>query len=136
MDWLSAQRSEIVCFEKFIRIPIADGQIHCVFGEKSSSSSLKFITCFQAQKYLPKKYVAFIVHVVEKKEQKIEDIPIVREYPEVFPDDVSGLPPNRDVEFRIDLMPGATPIPRAPYRLAPSEMQDLSNQLQELLDKG
>ncbi|KAD7116963.1 hypothetical protein E3N88_04231 [Mikania micrantha] len=58
------------------------------------------------------------------------------EYPEVFPEDLPGLPPARPVEFLIDLVPGATPIAKSPYRLAPSEMQELSNQLQELLDKG
>jgi hypothetical protein len=65
-----------------------------------------------------------------------QDTPIVRDYPEVFPDDLTGLPPARQVEFRIDLVPGATPVAKAPYRLAPSEMHELSSQPQELLDKG
>ncbi|KAD6118987.1 hypothetical protein E3N88_10258 [Mikania micrantha] len=60
----------------------------------------------------------------------------LKEYPEEFPEDLQGLPPARPVEFRIDLVPGATPVAKSPYRLAPSEMQELSNQLQELLDKG
>ncbi|GKF33413.1 putative reverse transcriptase domain-containing protein [Tanacetum coccineum] len=63
-----------------------------------------------------------------------EDIPVVREFPEVFPKDLSGLPLVRQVEFQIDLIPGAAPVARAPYRLAPSEMQELSDQLQELAD--
>ncbi|GJW05163.1 putative reverse transcriptase domain-containing protein [Tanacetum coccineum] len=66
----------------------------------------------------------------------MEDIPVVREFPEVFPEDLLGLPPVRQVEFQIDLMPGAAPVARAPYRLAPSKMQELSNQLQELADRG
>ncbi|GJU77315.1 putative reverse transcriptase domain-containing protein [Tanacetum coccineum] len=57
-------------------------------------------------------------------------------FPEVFPEDLLGLPPTRQVEFQIDLMPGAAPVARAPYRLAPSEMKELSDQLQELFDKG
>ncbi|GJX43557.1 putative reverse transcriptase domain-containing protein [Tanacetum coccineum] len=61
---------------------------------------------------------------------------VVREFPEVFPDDLSGLPPIREVEFRIDLIPGALPVAKAPYRLAPSEMNELSNQLKELQEKG
>ncbi|GKB39866.1 hypothetical protein Tco_0884808 [Tanacetum coccineum] len=75
---------------------------------------------------------------MEKKsdEKRLEDISIVREFPEVFPEDLPGLPPVRQVEFRIDLIPGTAPIVRAPYRLAPSEIQELSNQLQELLDQG
>ncbi|GJV19387.1 putative reverse transcriptase domain-containing protein [Tanacetum coccineum] len=75
---------------------------------------------------------------MEKKsdEKRLEDIPIVREFLEVFLEDLPGLPPVRQVEFQIDLIPGATPIARAPYRLAPSEMQELSNQLHELADRG
>ncbi|GJW71662.1 hypothetical protein Tco_0128579 [Tanacetum coccineum] len=74
---------------------------------------------------------------MEKKsdEKRLEDIPVVREFPEVFPEDLPGLPPVRQVEFQIDLIPGTTPVARAPYRLAPSEMQELSNQLQELSDR-
>ncbi|GKB88943.1 hypothetical protein Tco_0961215 [Tanacetum coccineum] len=66
----------------------------------------------------------------EKKsdEKRLEDIPVVKEFPEVFPEDLPGLPLVRQVEFQIDLIPGATPVARAPYRLAPSEMQELSNQ--------
>ncbi|GKB18939.1 reverse transcriptase domain-containing protein [Tanacetum coccineum] len=75
---------------------------------------------------------------MEKKsdEKRLEDIPVVREFPEVFPEDLPGLPPVRQVEFQIDLIPGAAPVARAPYRLAPSKMQELSNQLQELSDRG
>ncbi|GKD82748.1 putative reverse transcriptase domain-containing protein [Tanacetum coccineum] len=75
---------------------------------------------------------------MEKKsdDKRLEDIPVVREFPEVFPEDLSGLPPVRQVEFQIDLIPGAAPVARAPYKFAPSEMQELSTQLQELLDRG
>ncbi|GJX23435.1 hypothetical protein Tco_0227880 [Tanacetum coccineum] len=66
------------------------------------------------------------------KEQKKEDIVVVRNFPEVFPDDLSGLPPNREVDFHIDLIPGAIPIAKSPYRLAPSEIKELSGQLKEL----
>ncbi|GKC17468.1 putative reverse transcriptase domain-containing protein [Tanacetum coccineum] len=71
---------------------------------------------------------------MEKKsdDKRLEDIPVVREFPEVFPEDLPGLPPVRQVEFQIDLIPGAAPVARAPYRLAPSEMQELSDQIQEM----
>ncbi|GJS85404.1 hypothetical protein Tco_0751945 [Tanacetum coccineum] len=78
-----------------------------------------------------------MIQVTEKEksdEKRLEDIFIVREFPKVFPEDLPGLPPVRQVEFQIDLIPGATPVARAPYRLAPSKMQELSNQLQELSD--
>nr|GEZ29684.1 putative reverse transcriptase domain-containing protein [Tanacetum cinerariifolium] len=72
----------------------------------------------------------------KSKEKRLEDVPIVREFLEVFPEYFPGLPPARQVEFQIDLVPGAAPVARAPYRLAPAEMQDLSTQLRELFDIG
>ncbi|GJU48125.1 hypothetical protein Tco_1217680 [Tanacetum coccineum] len=60
----------------------------------------------------------------------------VQDFPEVFPEDLPGLPPTQQVEFQIDLIPGATPVARAPYRLVPSKMKELSDQLQELSNKG
>nr|GFC10423.1 putative reverse transcriptase domain-containing protein [Tanacetum cinerariifolium] len=67
---------------------------------------------------------------------KLEDIPVVREFPDVFLEDLSSLPPSREVEFRIDLIHGAIRVAKSPYRLAPTEMQELANQLKELQDKG
>ncbi|KAJ0481094.1 putative nucleotidyltransferase, Ribonuclease H [Helianthus annuus] len=137
MDWLSSNKAEIVCHEKVVRIPTDDGETIVVHGEKRETP-LRIISCLKARKCLQKGCAAFLAHIVDKKaaEPKIEDIPVVREYPEVFPEDLPGLPPQRQVEFRIDLVPGAAPVAKAPYRLAPSEMQELSTQLQELLDKG
>nr|GFC61739.1 putative reverse transcriptase domain-containing protein [Tanacetum cinerariifolium] len=63
---------------------------------------------------------------------KPEDIPVVRELSDVFLEDLSGLPPSREIEFRIDLIHGAMPVAKSPYRLAPTEMQELANQLKEL----
>nr|GEV16612.1 putative reverse transcriptase domain-containing protein [Tanacetum cinerariifolium] len=79
-----------------------------------------------------------MAQVMEKKadEKRLKDIPVVREFPEVFLEDLPGLPPIRQVEFQIDLIPGAVPVAQAPYRLASSEIQKLSNQLQELADRG
>ncbi|GJW81623.1 hypothetical protein Tco_0145598 [Tanacetum coccineum] len=67
-------------------------------------------------------------------EKRLKDILVVREFPKLFPEDLPGFPPVRQVEFQIDLIPGATLVARAPYRLATSEMLELSNQLQELAD--
>ncbi|GKG07301.1 hypothetical protein Tco_0330270 [Tanacetum coccineum] len=86
--------------------------------------------------------LVFLAHVstkeIEDKSEKkrLEDVPIVQDFPEVFLEDLSGLPPTRQVEFQIDLIPGAAPVARAPYRLAPFEMKELSEQLKELSDKG
>ncbi|GJV31707.1 hypothetical protein Tco_1392107 [Tanacetum coccineum] len=75
---------------------------------------------------------------MEKKsdEKRLEDKPVVKEFSEVFPEELHGLPPVHQVEFQIDLIPGVEPVARAPYRLAPSKMLELSNQLQELADRG
>ncbi|GJT73187.1 putative reverse transcriptase domain-containing protein [Tanacetum coccineum] len=72
----------------------------------------------------------------KSKKKQLQDVPIVKNFPKVFPEDLPGLPPTRQVEFHIDLVPGAAPVARAPYRLAPSEMKELADQLQELSDKG
>nr|GFC60240.1 hypothetical protein [Tanacetum cinerariifolium] len=66
---------------------------------------------------------------------KLEDIPIVHEFPDVFSKDLLGLPPSREIEFRIDLIHGAMPVAKSPCRLAPTEMQELANQLKELQEK-
>ncbi|GKF30272.1 hypothetical protein Tco_0100070, partial [Tanacetum coccineum] len=104
MDWLSKYHARIICDEKVVHIPIDDKTL--------------------------------IIRVMEKKsdEKRLEDIPIIKEFPEVFPKNIPGLPPVRQVEFQIDLMPRAAPVARAPYKLAPLEMQKLSDQLQELAD--
>jgi hypothetical protein len=67
---------------------------------------------------------------------QLEEIPVVREFADVFPDELSGMPPNRDVEFVIELQPGTAPISKRPYRMPPKELAELKTQLQELLDKG
>ncbi|GKG10619.1 hypothetical protein Tco_0342019, partial [Tanacetum coccineum] len=69
------------------------------------------------------------------QERRIEDVPVVRDFPEVFPEDFPGLPPTRQVEFHIELIPEAAPVAHAPYHLAPAEMKELVEQLKELSDK-
>ncbi|XP_071727798.1 uncharacterized protein [Rutidosis leptorrhynchoides] len=76
------------------------------------------------------------VKEIESEKKQLLNVPVVKDFPGVFHEDLPGLPPHRQVEFQIDLNPGVAPVARPPYRLAPSELQDLSNQLQELLDKG
>jgi hypothetical protein len=67
---------------------------------------------------------------------KIKDIPIVYEYPDIFPDDLPGMPPDWDIEFVIELQPGTAPISKRLYRMPPNELTELKIQLQDLLDKG
>ncbi|GJR11895.1 putative reverse transcriptase domain-containing protein [Tanacetum coccineum] len=82
------------------------------------------------------RHKAEIVCHEKAEEQKLKDIVVIRNFSEVFPNDLSGLPPSREIKFQIDLVHGATPAARSPYRLAPFEMEELSSQLRELQDKG
>ncbi|KAI3754777.1 hypothetical protein L1987_54568 [Smallanthus sonchifolius] len=135
MDWLSKSQDEIICREKIVRIPLQSGETLSVQGEKVGAV-MGIISFLKAQKCLRKGHTAILTLVAEQQseEKKIDDILIVCNYPEVFPEDLPRLPPHRQVDIQIDLAPGAAPIARAPYRLAPSELQELSTQLQELLD--
>ncbi|GJU82254.1 putative reverse transcriptase domain-containing protein [Tanacetum coccineum] len=142
MDWLTKYHALIVCDEKVVRIPYGN-EVLIIRGDNcDNGSKLNIISCTKTQKYIEKGCQVYLAQVTSKKaedkseERRLEDVPIVREFPEVFPEDLPGLPPARQVEFQIDLVPGAAPVARAPYRLAPAEMQELSTQLQELSDRG
>nr|GEW08539.1 putative reverse transcriptase domain-containing protein [Tanacetum cinerariifolium] len=91
-----------------------------------------------ARKYIENACKIFLAQVTKQgsKEKRLEDVPVIRDFPEVFPDKLPGLPPPRQVEFCIDLIPGATLVARVPYRLAPSEMKEFFEQLRELSEKG
>ncbi|GJW01748.1 putative reverse transcriptase domain-containing protein [Tanacetum coccineum] len=144
MDWLAKYQAVIVCAEKIVRIPWGNETliIHGDGSNQGNVTRLNIISCTKTQKYMEKGFPIFLAHVtakeVEDKSEKkrLEDVPIVQDFPGVFPEDLPGLPPTRQVEFQIDLVPGAAPVARAPYRLAPSEMKELSEQLKELSDKG
>ncbi|GKE55649.1 putative reverse transcriptase domain-containing protein, partial [Tanacetum coccineum] len=117
MDWLSNYKAEIICHKKKVRIPLPDGNVLRVVGER------------------PDEKVRLLMSA-KASDKKQEEIVMVRDFPEVFLDDLSGLPPIREIEFLIELIPGATLVAKSPYRLAPSEMEELSRQLKELQDKG
>ncbi|GJT94964.1 putative reverse transcriptase domain-containing protein [Tanacetum coccineum] len=137
MDWLAKYQAVIVCAEKIVRIPWGNETliIHDDGSNQGNVTRLNIISCTKTQKYMEKGFPIFLAHVtakeVEDKSEKkrLEGVPIVQDFPEVFPEDLSGLPPTRQVEFQIDLVPGAAPVARAPYQLAPSEMKELSEQL-------
>ncbi|GJZ94110.1 putative reverse transcriptase domain-containing protein [Tanacetum coccineum] len=144
MDWLANHHAVIVYDEKIMRIPYRE-DVLIVQGDRSGKgkkSKLSIIWCTETQKYIKKGCLIFLAQVTKKvtenksEEKRLEDVTTVRDFLEVFPEDLPGLPPTRQVEFQIDLVPGAAPVARAPYRLALSELQELSTQLQELSDKG
>ncbi|GKC33785.1 putative reverse transcriptase domain-containing protein [Tanacetum coccineum] len=136
MDWVVKHDAIIVFGEKVVRIPYGNKTLR-VEGDKGVSR-LKVISCIKARKYIERDCHLFLAHVTEKKskEKRLEDVPIIHDFLEVFSEELPGLPPPRQVEFEIDLMPVDAPVARAPYRLAPYEMKELSVQLQELLGKG
>ncbi|GJZ80839.1 putative reverse transcriptase domain-containing protein [Tanacetum coccineum] len=115
MDWLAKNHAVIVCDEKIVRIPYGN-EIWTVLKETKVPRRRNQITVKENKD--------------KSNEKRLEDVPTVRDFPEVFPEDLPGLPPTRQVEFQIDLVPGAAPVARAPYRLAPSEMEELSTQFQ------
>ena len=81
-------------------------------------------------------YLAHMVDKDQEKELTPDDVPIIREYVDVFPQELPGLPPECEISFEIELLPGVAPVSKAPYRMAPAELRELQIQLQELLDKG
>ncbi|GJS33225.1 hypothetical protein Tco_0531607 [Tanacetum coccineum] len=107
---------------------------------EGTCDTLKKISCTKTQRYLEKGFPIFLAHVnvkeIEDKLEKkrLEDVPIVQDFPEVFPEDLPGLPPTRQVEFQIDLVPGAAPVARAPYRLAPSNKKEHEEHLKMILE--
>ncbi|GKG15222.1 hypothetical protein Tco_0354822 [Tanacetum coccineum] len=133
----------IVCVEKIVRIPW-ENETLIVHGDESNrgpKARLHIISYSKTQEYRLKGCPVFLAHVTtnkvedKSKKKRLEDVPIVQDFPKVFPEDLSGLPLTRQVEFQIDLIPGAAPVVRAPYRLAPSKMKELSEKLKELSDK-
>nr|AAX95143.1 retrotransposon protein, putative, Ty3-gypsy sub-class [Oryza sativa Japonica Group]ABA92434.1 retrotransposon protein, putative, Ty3-gypsy subclass [Oryza sativa Japonica Group] len=112
MDWLARYKGVIDCANRNVTLTSNDGRVVTVHALSSESlrPSLNQIT--------------------------LEEIPIVREYPDVFPDDLPGMPPKRDIEFRIDLVPGTTPIHKRPYRMAANELAEVKRQVDDLLQKG
>nr|GEV13330.1 putative reverse transcriptase domain-containing protein [Tanacetum cinerariifolium] len=130
-------------------MPVELGSFNAIIGmdwlakyQAGNAILWNIISCTKTEKYMMKGFPIFLAHVttkeVEDKSEKkrFEDVPIVQNLPDVFPEDLLGLPSTRPVEFQIDLVPGATPVAREPYRLVPFEMKELSEQLKELSDKG
>ncbi|GJY85735.1 putative reverse transcriptase domain-containing protein [Tanacetum coccineum] len=107
MDWLSNHKAEIICHEKVVRIPLLDGKVLRVLGER------------------PKEKARLLMHT-KASDKNQEEIVVVRDFPKVFPDDLSGLPSLWEIEFENELIPGAVPVARSPYHLAPSEFEELS----------
>nr|GEX15889.1 putative reverse transcriptase domain-containing protein [Tanacetum cinerariifolium] len=144
MDWLAKYQAVIAYAEKIVRIPWGNETliIHGDGSNQENATRLSIISCTKTEKYMMKGFPIFLEHITTKEiedkseKKRLEDVRLVQNFAEVIPEDLLGLPPTRPVEFQIDLVPGAAPVARAPYRLAPSEMKELAEQLKELTDKG
>nr|GEX79571.1 putative reverse transcriptase domain-containing protein [Tanacetum cinerariifolium] len=144
MDWLANHHAMIICDKKILRIPYVD-KVLIIQGDrggKGEKSKLSIISCTKIQKYIKRGCQIFLAQVTKKEtddkseEKRLENVPTVRDFLEVFSEDLPRLAPMRQVEFQIDLVLGDAPVARALYRLAPYELQELSTQLQEVFDKG
>ncbi|GKF04902.1 putative reverse transcriptase domain-containing protein, partial [Tanacetum coccineum] len=144
MDWLVKYQAIIMYAEKIICIPWGNETL-IVHGDRSNRGNearLHIISHTKTQEHMLKGCPVFLANVTTKEtedkseKKRLEDVSIVQDFPDIFPEDLPGLPPTRQVEFQIDLIHGASPMAWSPYRLAPSEMKELSEQLKELSDKG
>ncbi|KAK4392374.1 hypothetical protein Sango_2015200 [Sesamum angolense] len=137
MDWLFCNHALVNCQTKEVAVEV-NGQMKTVIvGERKviPNCLISVVTAFNLIKEGCEAYLAS-VHDVTKVGPGVSDVPVVREFPYVFPEELPGLPPHREVNFEIETIPRAAPISIAPYRMAPLELKELKKQLEELLDKG
>ncbi|KAL0544030.1 hypothetical protein IC582_019141 [Cucumis melo] len=137
MDWLAANHASIDCSRKEVTFN-PPSMASFKFKGGGSKSLPQVISAIRASKLLSQGTWGILASVVDTREADVSlsSEPVVRDYPDVFPEELPGLPPHREVEFAIELEPGTVLISRAPYRMAPAELKELKVQLQELLDKG
>ena len=137
MDWLSRHRATLDFYKKEVKFH-RPGKLEVKFRGIRRELSSNIISAMAAQRMLRKGRQGYLAYVVETEKEGIlvDEIPVVREFPNVFPDDIAGLPPDGEVEFTIDLIPGTKTISIPPYRMALAELRELKAQLEELLSKG
>ncbi|WRX12108.1 Retrotransposon gag domain - like 10 [Theobroma cacao] len=137
IDWLTTHRANVDCFRKKVVLQNSEGAKIVFLGECRVLPSC-VISTIKALKLVQKGYPTYLAHVIDssKGEPKLEDVPIVCEFPDVFPDELPGLPLERELKFPIDLLSGTAPISIPPYRMASVELKELNVQLQDLVDKG
>ena len=124
MDWLSPNGAVIDCAQQLVRIRTPGGGELVIQGERPQRGPA-LCSAARARRYLQQGCAGFVTYVMDTREAvkaMVGDVPVVREFADVLHEELPGIPPERQVEFRIDLVPGAAPIAKAPYRLAPPEM--------------
>ncbi|KAI3754885.1 hypothetical protein L1987_54677 [Smallanthus sonchifolius] len=137
MDWLAANEAQIICNCKRIHLKAPSDSPITVYGDWNCTMP-NIISMIKAESYMRRGCEAYLAYVIDDrmKMNELKKVPVVCNFSEVFLEDLPGLPPDREIEFHIDLLPGAEHVAKAPYRLAPSEMKELTSQLEELTEKG
>ncbi|XP_073017804.1 uncharacterized protein [Primulina eburnea] len=117
---------------------IAQREIFCLRRCKEQANAAQYLlyVCEETYETRMQDFLAYVTSAHVPDSRKLEDIEVIREFYSVFPEDVSGIPPDREVKVSIELMLGTVPISKVPYRLAPTKMKELKDQIQELLEKG
>ncbi|GJT11547.1 putative reverse transcriptase domain-containing protein [Tanacetum coccineum] len=137
MDWLASHQATIDCYARTVIFGNVR-QPEFVYHGSSPLKSVKLISAMKARTLISHGCQGFLASVMDTslESPNIENLSVVREFADVFPDELPGLPPAREIEFGIELIPGAEPISKAPYRMAPVELKELKEQLQEMLENG
>ena len=137
MDWLSRHHATIDCYRKEVRF-CRLGQTEVVFYGLRKILTKSIMTSMKANKMLRKSYQGYLVYAIDLRDSgsRLEDIPVVSEFLDVFLKDLIGIPPDREIDFQIKLTSGTEPISKAPYRMAPLELKELKVQMEELVSKG
>ena len=136
MDWLTKYQATINCKRKTLTVVTSEGET-LTYGGSDNILTVSLIFATRAYNLVKKGCPAFLcaVELTEASDLEPKDIPVVQNFPEVF-QEMPGLAPEGKIEFAIELVPGTSPISKAPYRMAPSELTELKTQLHKLLDKG
>ena len=130
MDWFSKYHANIDCHDRVMVFNPLNEPSFRFIGSKPMLC-IPIISAMKARRMLNKGCMRYLASIVDASKEglSVEEVPIVCEYPNVILDDLSGLPPDREIEFKIDLIPGTAPISKAPYRMAPAELKELKMQL-------
>jgi hypothetical protein len=136
-DWLETHEAILNCKTKWLSLIDDEGQRRVIVG-RNQGVSLRFVSSLQLRKSMRKGCKLYAILALNEKgvAEGLEHLPVVKEFADVFPEELPGMPPERELEFTIDLKPGTEPIARTPYRMSTPELQELKMQLKELLDLG
>ena len=137
MDWLSPYHAVLDCNAKTVTLAMP-GVPRVEWKSVSGSYPRKVISFIRAQRLVERGCLSYLDFIRDTSVEPppMDSVPVVQEFPDVFPSDLPGVPPDRDIDFAIDLEPGTKPISIPPYRMAPAELKELKDQLQDLLSKG